>query len=96
MSPYQPTEFSTTLQRLRAKSGKSRYKLAQYSGVTESYILRLESGEKHRPSRDMVMKLSFALVADSSPVISIHDINDLLLAGGHAPLLGRGEMFPAI
>ena len=90
MTRKRPTEFSETLKRLRLKSGKSRYKLGQYSGLDGAYLLRLESGERHNPSRDVVVKLALALVADSSAV-SIYDVNDLLLAGNYAPLRGRGE-----
>ncbi len=84
------TRFSQTLKRLRQQSGKSRYKLAQYSGLNEAYLLRLESGERRNPSRDAVVKLALALVADSGAV-SLHDVNELLLAGDYAPLRGRGE-----
>ena len=93
MASNATTEFSGTLRRLRSKSGKTRYKLAQYSGLDEAYVLRLESGERQNPSRDTVMKLGLALVADSDTV-SIHDVNELLLAGGFAPLRGRGESVP--
>ena len=94
MSSYATTEFSRALKRLRSKSGKTKYKLAQYSGLDEAYVLRLESGERQNPSRDTVMKLGLALVADSDTV-SIHDVNELLLADGLAPLRGRGESVPA-
>ena len=57
--------FGQTLKTLRAKSGKSRYRLAQYSGLNEPYVLRLESGERQNLSRDAVMKLGLALVATS-------------------------------
>ena len=90
MASNAATEFSKTFKRLRSKSGKTKYKLAQYSGLNEAYVLRLESGERQNPSRDTVMKLGLALVADSATV-SIHDVNELLLAGGFAPLRGRGE-----
>ena len=93
MASYATTEFSRALKRLRSKSGKTKYKLAQYSGLDEAYVLRLESGERQNPSRDTVMKLGLALVADSDTV-SIHDVNELLLAGGFAPLRGRGESYP--
>ncbi len=82
--------FGQTLKSLRTKSGKSRYRLAQYSGLNEPYILRLESGERQNPSRDSVMKLSLALAA-TSEAVSIHDINELLLAAGYAPLRTRGD-----
>ena len=82
--------FGQTLKTLRTKSGKSRYRLTQYSGLNEAYILRLESGERQNPSRDSVMKLSLAL-ASTSEAISIHDVNELLLAAGYAPLRRRGD-----
>ena len=88
------TEFCRALKRLRAKAEATRYKLAQYSGLNEAYVLRLESGERKNPSRDTVMKLSLALVANSR-MISINDVNELLLAGGYAPLKSRGEPIPA-
>ena len=84
------TQFSQTLKRLRLQSGKSRYKLAQYSGISEAYLLRLESGECRNPSRDMVIKIALALVSDRDSV-SICDVNGLLSAGDYAALRGRGE-----
>ena len=83
-------EFAKTLRKIRTKSGKSNYRLAQYSGLDEAYILRLESGERQNPSRDSVMKLCLALAANSEDV-SINDANALLLAAGYAPLRTRGE-----
>ena len=45
-------QFSEQLKLLRLKAGKSRYRLAQYSGLNEAYLLRLESGERtYRLSR---------------------------------------------
>ena len=82
--------FGQTLKNLRTKSGKSRYRLNQCSGLDEAYILRLESGERQNPSRDSVMKLGLALVA-TSEAMSIQDVNELLLAAGYAPLRSRGE-----
>ena len=92
MATYNPTGFSVLLRSLRERSGKSRYRLAQFCGVNEAYLLRLESGERRNPTRDTVVKLGLALVADSSSV-TLDDVNELLLAAGYAPLLGRGEPF---
>ena len=39
MASNAATEFSRTLKRLRSKSGKTRYKLAQYSGLDEAYVV---------------------------------------------------------
>ena len=82
--------FGETLKTLRSKADKSRYRLAQYSGLDEAYILRLESGARQNPSRDSVMKLCLALAANSEDV-SINDVNTLILAAGYAPLRTRGE-----
>ena len=90
MATQRRTEFSLVLRRLRERSNKSRYKLAQFTGVNEAYLLRLETGERRNPSRDVVMKLGLALVADSS-LVTLDDVNELLLSAGYAPLLSRGE-----
>jgi len=82
-------QFAETFKRLRVKSGKSRYKLAQYSGLSEPYILRLESGERINPSRDVVMMLGTALAQGVSS-IEIWDIDALMLSADYAPLRRRG------
>jgi transcriptional regulator with XRE-family HTH domain len=90
MLPANGNEFSTTLKSLRSKSGKSQYRLAQYSGINEAYLSRLESGARQNPSRDVIMKLGPALASDTSAV-SLDDVNELPLSAGYAPLRGRGE-----
>ena len=90
MVTYHPRHFPTVLRELRARSGKSIYRLAQYCGLTEAYLGRLETGQRRNPTRDTVMKIGLALVQDTAEV-TIHDVQELLLAAGFAPLLGRGE-----
>ena len=92
MGTYRPTEFSNLLKKTREDAGKSRYSLAKFSGVDEAYILRLESGERQNPSRDVVVKLGLALVANSQ-LVTLHDVNGLLLAANYAPLRSRAEPF---
>ena len=70
--------FGKALKSLRLKSNKSRYRLAQYSGIAQSYIQRLETGEKNNPSRDIVLMLAFALV-EKSDSVSVDDVDILLL-----------------
>ena len=82
--------FSATIKGLRTKTGKSRYRLAQYSGLTEAYLSRLESGERNNLSRNVVVKLGLALASETSAV-TLDDVNQLLLSAGYAPLLSRGE-----
>lgn len=86
--------FGDTLESLRLRSGLSRYRLAQFSGITEPYILRLEKGEKSNPSRDVVLKLGLALIKGSE-ALEIWDVDVLLLSAGYAALRGRGDIGPA-
>ena len=83
--------FGETLKKLRLKSAKSRYRLAQYSGITEAYILRLETGERSNPSRDVVLMLGLALLKGSDS-LDVWDVDVLLLAAGYAPLRRRGDV----
>jgi len=61
-------DFASTLRGIRLKSGMSRYRLAHWSGINESYIHRLESRERSGPSRDVVIMLSLALTRSECPV----------------------------
>ena len=87
--------FSDTLKSLRIRSGKSRYALSQFSGIDQAYLLRLESGERANPSRDVVLMVALALVYDCS-VVGIDDIDELLLAAGYAPLTRYGLKSAAV
>ena len=86
--------FGETLKGLRQRSGRSRYRLAQYCGISEAYILRLENGERSNPSRDVVLMLGLALL-NGSDTLDIWDVDVLLLSAGYAPLRRRGETEPA-
>jgi transcriptional regulator with XRE-family HTH domain len=83
-------EFGSMLKRLRAKAGKSRYRLAQWSGLSEAYLLRLENGERNNPGRDVVLLIALALVS-CSPEIDVYDIEELMLSAEYAPLRKRGD-----
>ena len=84
-------KFGKMLSQLRSKSGKSKYRLSQYSGIDQAYIQRLETGERANPSREIVMLLALALV-ESSTNVSVDDIDELMLAAGYAPLRRRRAM----
>ncbi len=85
--------FGDNLQYLRKKSAKSRYRLWQLTGLDQSFLLRLERGEKN-PSRNTVMLLGLALVHGCSE-ISPDEIDELLLAAGYAPLRDTRVRAPA-
>ena len=90
MEERRQTTFGETLKNLRLKAGKSRYRLAQYGGIDQAYIQRLETGEKNNPGRDVVLMLAFAPVENSDSV-TVYDVDELLLAAGYAPFRRRGE-----
>ena len=82
--------FAATLKELRLRAGRSRYWLAQDTGLSEPYLLRLESGERSNPSRDVVLMLGLALLKGSEDM-DIWDVDVLLLSAGYAPLRRRGD-----
>jgi transcriptional regulator with XRE-family HTH domain len=84
--------FAETLKKLRTQAGKSRYRLAQYSGIDEAYILRLERGVRSNPSRDVVLMLGLSIV-ESSDSVRVYDIDELLLSAGYAPFRRRGNPY---
>ena len=84
------SEFGHHLELLRRRSGKSRYRLAQYTGLDQAYLMRLETGERSSPSRDVVIMLGLA-IAENVDSVGVHDIDELLLAAEFAPLRRRGE-----
>ena len=81
--------FAQHFTKLRRKSGKSKYAIAQYTGIDQAYLSRLESGEKAHPSREIVLTIAFALASESD-TLSISDIDDLLMSAEYAPLRKRG------
>ena len=85
--------FGENLQYLRKKSGKSRYRLWQLTGLDQSFLLRLEKGQKN-PSRNSVLLLGLALVHGCSE-ITCDEIDELLLAASYAPLRDTKGRAPA-
>lgn len=84
-------DFGSTLKTLRKMAGKSRYRLAQLSGIDQAYLLRLERGEQTNPSRDLVIRLGLALVFGSQ-VVTLENVDELLLSAGYAPLQRRHRL----
>ncbi len=82
--------FGETLKSLRQRSGLSMYRLAEFSGISQAYIGRVESGAKSKPSKDVVIKLGLSLIKGSE-ALEIWDIDVLLLSAGYAELRGRGD-----
>jgi len=83
-------EFALLLKQLRNKAKKSRYAVAQYTGLDQAYLLRLETGERKKPSKEAVLMIALGLVQGSMD-IDIYDVNELLHAAGYSPLETRGN-----
>ena len=92
MPTYNKIDFSSAMSRLLKRSGKTKYRVAELSGLDEGCLGRLESGNRSNPSRDIVFRIGLALVHDSAQV-PMHDVNELLLSAGYSPLISRGESF---
>lgn len=61
------------------QSGKSKFKIAADSGISESYMYNLVNGQK-RPARDTIIKLSFSLN------LPLESIDRLLKLAGYSGL----------
>jgi len=81
-------EFGQLLRQFRIKAGKSRYQLWKFSGIDQSYIAKLENGDKVNPSRSTVVLLGMALLCNCKQ-IELSDIEELLLSADFAPLRKR-------
>ena len=84
------SDFGKKLATLRRKSGRSRYNLAKFNGLSEAYLLRLETGQRRNPSRDVVIMIALSLV-QASDVFELWDIDELLTSASYAPLRRRGQ-----
>ena len=80
--------FGQLIRQLRNKAGKSRYQLWKFSGIDQSYIAKLENGEKDCPSRSTVILLGMGLLRNCDQ-LELSDIEELLLAADFAPLRKR-------
>ena len=80
--------FGKTFREVRQRTGKSRYNLAQFTGIDQSYLLRLENGTREHPSRDLVLMLGLALLHQSD-ALELWDIDHLLMSAEHSPLRKR-------
>ena len=81
-------KFGQLLRQLRIKAGKSRYQLWKFSGIDQSYISKLENGDKVNPSRSTVVLLGMGLLR-ACDEIDLSDIEEMLLAADFAPLRKR-------
>lgn len=76
----QISEFGYLLRQHRKRVGLSQRELAKRIGVDNSYISRLERGERDVSSRDKIIMMIEVMN------LSDHDANSLLLTAGFAPI----------
>jgi hypothetical protein len=81
-APGLRSEVTQLLRDHKDRTGKSQADIANGSWLDESYVSRLFSGERQRPSREAVI-----LLAGWGLSLSVEDTDELLLAAGYAPLV---------
>ncbi len=93
-----PNELGLMLRHYREQAGKTIPELAAETGVDRGYIYRLEmqphdwlnrpleSAPVKQPSRDLIIRLAFALQ------LTADQADELLLAAGYAPLYALGRL----
>lgn len=73
--------FGGKLKQLRKQRKITMKRLADQLGVSESYISRLESGERH-PDRELILKMEPILFPEGDPV----ELDALLIAADYTPV----------
>ena len=79
------TPFQRHLRDMMDRCQISAYALGNMSRADPSYVLRLLSGERQNPSRDVVISMAQAL-QEYSTMISDEDVDRLIEYSGHVPL----------
>ncbi|MCC6236792.1 MAG: helix-turn-helix domain-containing protein [Dehalococcoidia bacterium] len=78
-APFNP--LTVALQGYRERCNKSQAEIARDAWLDESYVSRLFSGERTRPSRDaLILLLAFGMG------LPIPDTDEVLLAADYKPL----------
>ncbi len=73
--------FTVTLRHFFFQRGRAYGKLAAAAHIDVKYLYELIQGTKHKPSRDVVIRLGNSLGLD------VDETDELLLAAEHAPLV---------
>ncbi|MCM3390236.1 helix-turn-helix domain-containing protein [Ureibacillus chungkukjangi] len=63
--------FSSMLKHLREKKSLSLKKMEDITGISASYISRMENGERVRPSYPVIELLAFALSVEPSDLLEV-------------------------
>ena len=74
--------LTAALQSFREKLNKSQAQIARDAWLDESYVSRLFSGERDRPSRDAVI-----LLTGFGMGLSVPDVEEVLLAADYRQLV---------
>lgn len=67
------------------KDGRSLNSVANAASVDVGYLWHLRSGTKHRPSRDVLIRLGLALRLEPE------EVDELLIAAEYAPVTARRQ-----
>ena len=80
------SDFSRVFSNKLVKACITCYRISEYTGLNESYLSRLRSGEKSNPSVATLMKISLALVHFGQD-ITLYDIEELFNSVGRSILI---------
>lgn len=69
MTPHQPQTLSAYLRAARLEAGLSIRQLARLSGVSHSYLVKLETDQKENPGADKLLRLAEVLEIDPSALL---------------------------
>ena len=66
-----PDQFGSLIKHIRQEKGMSLKEVSELSGISQSYINRIEKGERKKPSYSMIERLAEALDVDTNKLLSI-------------------------
>ena len=75
------TELTQLLQHFFHKSPEGYHGIAARAYIDVGYLHRLVNGVKHNPGRDTVIRIGLGMR------LNVAEVDELLLAAGHAPLV---------
>lgn len=79
----QPSALGAAIEGFVARDGRSLNRIAQAALIDVAYLWRLRTGNKQRPSRDILIRLALALKLEPE------DLDELLIAADYTPITLR-------
>lgn len=81
--PAPPEALAELIESFLERDGRSLNQIAHAALMDVGYLWRLRSGEKRKPSRDVLIRLGLALHLEPE------DLDEVLVAADYAPITWR-------